>query len=101
MHSVVLTYNTTEYIRIQKGAIIMRTTTIRLSDETLSRVDTMADRLNRSRSWVINQAVDSYLSHEEWLVKEIHDGLTDLKQNDLATDDDIRRHLIKWGIDAD
>lgn len=67
------------------------TTTMRLSDETLSRIDTLAARLNRSRSWIINQAIDSYLAHEEWIVQEIHDGLTDLEQNNLATDDDIRR----------
>lgn len=69
----------------------METTTIRLSDETLFRIDSIAIRLNRSRSWVIHQAIDNFLANEEWLVQEIHDGLADVEQNNLATEDNVRR----------
>jgi len=31
----------------------MRVTTVRMSDEVLDRVNTMAKTLNRSRTWVI------------------------------------------------
>ena len=39
----------------------MKTTTIRIDDEMLGRVDGLAKALSRSRSWVINQAIDRYL----------------------------------------
>jgi len=49
----------------------MRVTTVRMSDEVLDRVNTMAKTLNRSRTWVINQAVERFLSYEEWFVREV------------------------------
>lgn len=79
----------------------MKTTTVRLSDQILSRVDSMAGKLKRSRSWIINQAVDNYLSHEEWLIKEIHEGLSEAERNEFATENELKEMLAKWGVNAD
>jgi len=78
----------------------MKTTTIRMDDEMVSRIDAMAEHLNRSRSWLINQAVDNFLSHEEWLVKEIEDGLAEAKRGEFATDREIAAQFKKWGVNA-
>lgn len=78
----------------------MKTTTIRMDDEMLYRIDTMAESLNRSRSWVINQAVDSFLSHEEWLVQEIKDGLAEVEQGDFASEEAVKVQFEKWGVHA-
>jgi len=78
----------------------MKATTIRMDDEMLSRVDAMADHLNRSRSWLINRAIDSFLNHEEWLVKEIENGLAEARRGDLATEDEVTAQFNKWEVHA-
>ena len=78
----------------------MKTTTIRMDDEMLHRVDTMAKSLNRSRSWVINQATDSFLGHEEWLVQEIKDGLAETQQGDSAPEEAVAAQFKRWGVNA-
>ena len=78
----------------------MKTTTVRIEDAMLFRIDTMAESLNRSRSWVINQAVESFLHHEEWLVQEIKNGLAEVKHDDVAPEVAVAAQFKKWGVNA-
>ena len=59
-----------------------RTTSIRLQGETLERLDHMAKSLDRSRSWLLNQAVERYLDHEEWFVASVKEGLVQVSPPD-------------------
>ncbi|WP_300672803.1 CopG family ribbon-helix-helix protein [Desulfoluna sp.] len=78
----------------------MKTTTLNIEETTLERVDGLAKRLNRPRSWVINQAIDRFLDYEEWFAKEVHEGLNEVKRDDLASRDEVAETFRKWGIDA-
>ena len=49
----------------------MKATTIRIDDKILGRVDGLAEALSRSKSWVINQAIDRFLDYEECYIKEV------------------------------
>ena len=78
----------------------MKATTVRIDDNVLSRVDDLAKALSRSRSWVINQAIDRFLEHEEWFVNEVKDGLKEVERGEIATDEEIAGQFRKWGVDA-
>jgi predicted transcriptional regulator len=78
----------------------MKATTIRIDDDTLARVDGLANTLSRSRSWVINQAIERFLDYEEWFVQEVKDGLEEVERGDIATDDEVDIRFRKWGVDA-
>ena len=78
----------------------MKATTIRIDDDTLGRVDGLASTLSRSRSWVINQAIERFLDYEEWFVQEVNDGLKEVERGDIATDDEVAARFRKWGVDA-
>jgi predicted transcriptional regulator len=78
----------------------MKATTIRIDDDTLGRVDGLASTLSRSRSWVINQAIERFLDYEEWFVQEVKDGLKEIERGDIATDDEVAVRFRKWGVDA-
>jgi predicted transcriptional regulator len=78
----------------------MKATTIRIDDDILGRVDGLANMLSRTRSWVINQAIERFLDYEEWFVQEVSDGLKELERGDIATDDEVAAKLGKWGVDA-
>jgi len=64
----------------------MKATTIRLENSVLNRVDSMEKVMNRSRTWVINQAIQCFLSYEEWFVHEVNAGLDEAANEDLASD---------------
>ena len=78
----------------------MKATTIRIDDDTLCRVDGLANTLSRTRSWVINQAVERFLDYEEWFVQKVQDGLKEIGRGDIATDDAVATGFRKWGVDA-
>ena len=76
----------------------MKATTIRLDNDTLGRIDGLANNLSRSRSWVINQAIERFLDYEEWFVQEVKDGLNEVERGDIATDEEVIARFRKWGV---
>jgi predicted transcriptional regulator len=78
----------------------MKTTTVRIDNDMLGRVDGLAKSLSRSRSWVINQAIDRFLDYEEWFAKEVKDGLKEVERGEIATHDEVVAGFRKWGVDA-
>jgi len=78
----------------------MKTTTVRVDDHLLDRVDGLAKVLSRSRSWVINQAIDRFLEYEEWFVQEVKDGLTEVEKGEIATHEEVIAKFRKWGANA-
>ena len=79
----------------------MKSTTIRIDDKMLGSVDGLATKLlSRSRSWVINQAIDRFLNYEEWYIKEVKDGLVEVERGEIAADEEVVAKFRKWGADA-
>ncbi len=78
----------------------MKATTVRIDDDMLGRIDCLANMLSRSRSWVINQAIERFLDYEEWFVQEVKDGLKEIERGEIATDDEVAARFRKWGVDA-
>jgi predicted transcriptional regulator len=78
----------------------MKATTIRINDDMLGRIDCLANTLTRSRSWVINQAIERFIDYEEWFVQEVKDGLREIEQGEIATDDEVTAKFRKLGVDA-
>ena len=76
----------------------MKTTTVRIDDNVLNRIDGLAKTLSRSRSWVINQAIDRFLDYEEWFVKEVEDGIAEVERGEIATDKEVLEKFRKWGV---
>ncbi len=77
----------------------MKPTTVRIDDDILNRVDGLANTLSRTRSWVINQAIERFLDYEEWFVEEVKAGLREIEQGDIATDDEVAGRFSKWTED--
>ena len=78
----------------------MKTTTVRIHDDVMGRIDGLAKALSRSRSWVINQAIERFLEYEEWFVKEVKDGLEEAGRGETATHEEVIDRFRKWGADA-
>lgn len=79
----------------------MKATTIRMEDMVLERIDSMAKSINRSRSWLINQAIERFLNYEEWFIQEVEDGLNEVAKGEIATREEVIKSFAKWGVNAD
>ena len=78
----------------------MKATTVRINDDMLRRVDGLANTLSRSRSWVIKQAIDRFLDYEEWFVREVREGLEEVKKGEIAQQEEVAARFRKWGVHA-
>jgi predicted transcriptional regulator len=78
----------------------VKATTVHIDDDMLGRIDCLANTLSRSRSWVINQAIEKFIGYEEWFIQEVKDGLKEIEQGKIATDDEVTARFKKWGVDA-
>ena len=62
-----------------------------MNGDTLNRIDGVARAINRSRAWVINQAVERYLDYEEWFVAAVKEGLKESKDGAVVEHEAVVR----------
>ena len=80
----------------------MSVTTVRLQTEVEQHLEAIADRLNRSKSWVINQALSEYiekqqLEQERW--KQTLEAMESAAQGKVVDASELQRWLHGWGTD--
>ena len=73
-----------------------KTITFRLDAEKLAALDSIADGLERDRSWVLGEAVESYLEIQRWHVEHIRAGLKQADAGNFAKESDVAKVFAKW-----
>ena len=53
--------------------------TVRLPAEKQEQLEAIASRLDRSRNWLVNEAIDNYLNVYEWQEEQIQMALDEAK----------------------
>lgn len=71
----------------------MRVTTVRLDDTTISRVDHFAHVMERSRTWVVQQALDHYLNQEQWFVQQVEQAQKDVTAGKTVPHDEVMAEI--------
>jgi predicted transcriptional regulator len=74
----------------------MNAFTIRLQDETSTKLDRIAEKLDRSRAYVAAQAIEDFIAREEWQLAEIEAGLLEAKNGDFASEAEVERVFNKY-----
>ena len=69
--------------------------TVRIKPTTKMRIDALAQATKRSKSYVIEEALEQYLDVNEWQVKVIEDALLEADRPD-AEWVDHKAVLAKW-----
>jgi predicted transcriptional regulator len=65
------------------------TFSIRMSDDKITRLDAMAEAMNRTRNHLINEAVDVYIAAQAWQIAHIQEGLADLDAGRMTPREDV------------
>ena len=72
-----------------------KTASVRMEEEKLARLDKLARITKRSRGWLINDAVDRYLSYEEWFIKAVEEGIQDADAGRVVSHEEVKREWEK------
>ena len=68
-------------------------TTVRLDDTTRAKLDELAATLDRSRAWLINEAIRQYLDHQSWMLEKIDEGIEAADRGELIPHADAMAKL--------
>jgi predicted transcriptional regulator len=60
------------------------------------KLDKVAAAMDRPRSWVLTQALESYLEQQSWQVSEIKQGLAEADAGGFASADEVKAVFDKW-----
>ena len=67
--------------------------TLRLDAKLKSQLDRLSKSMNRSRSFVAAQAIQEYVSVNEWQIGEIKRALVEADQGDFASDKEMQQTI--------
>jgi predicted transcriptional regulator len=70
--------------------------TLRLDPKLTSQLDELADATQRSRSFLITEAVREYLALNEWQIEETKKALKEADRGDFASDQEVQQTIKKW-----
>ena len=70
--------------------------TVRLDETTLAELDQLAKKTERSRSWLVTQAVQDYVALNAWQMEKIEAGIAAADQGDFASDNEMTRLRAKF-----
>jgi predicted transcriptional regulator len=70
--------------------------TLRLSDATLQALDQLAEKTERSRSWLAVRAIEDYIAVNAWQIAKTEAGIAAADRGEFAGDDDVARVVGKY-----
>ena len=73
--------------------------TLRLDDDTLKALDRLAQRTDRSRSWLAARAIEEFIALNAWQIEKIEAGINAADRGDFADDREVARVLGKYSAE--
>ncbi|NEP03721.1 MAG: CopG family transcriptional regulator [Okeania sp. SIO2G4] len=74
----------------------METISFSLNSEKRKAIDKIASLLERSRSEILNDAVDAYLQVQQWQLDHIKEGLRQADAGEFASDEEVAAAFARW-----
>lgn len=70
--------------------------TVRLEDATLSSLDQLAGKTDRSRDSLVVRAIEDFLALESWRIEKIEAGIAAADRGEFASDEELARVEAKF-----
>ena len=84
---------TTSYI----SSHMSTTLSVRIDVETKRRLEALAKRARRSKSFLAAEAIAAFVEAESWQLDEIHAGLQELDEGRSVSHKDVTNWVRSWG----
>jgi len=82
----------------------MSTTSFRLDDDLEKKLDVTATKLQRTKGWIINDALRQYIAREERklrMLEETEEAISDIEARRVVSGEEVMEWLEKWGTAAE
>jgi RHH-type transcriptional regulator, rel operon repressor / antitoxin RelB len=70
--------------------------TLRLDAKLKNQLDRLSKAMNRSRSFVAAQAIQEFVTLNEWQINEIRKSIAEADAGDFASDKEVQQVLKRW-----
>lgn len=70
--------------------------TLRLDAKLKTQLDRLSKSMNRSRSFVAAQAIQEYVSVNEWQIAEINKAIAAADRGEFANEKEVEQRLKRW-----
>ena len=72
------------------------TITFRLDEQKRKAIDVIAAGLDRDRTYILNEAIDTYLEVHQWQMNHVKKGIRQANAGEFASDSQVKAILTKW-----
>lgn len=73
-----------------------KTISFRIDSAKVAELDAIAKTMDRDRSYLLNQAVESYLSEQQRFAAMVHEGQEDLRAGRSLRHEEVVRLVDEW-----
>jgi predicted transcriptional regulator len=73
-----------------------RTISFRIAPEKVAQLDSIAKAMDRDRSYLLNEAVETYLSEQQRFGAMVEEGLEDMRNGRYFEDEEVERMVGEW-----
>jgi RHH-type transcriptional regulator, rel operon repressor / antitoxin RelB len=70
--------------------------TIRVDRKTKTRLEKLAKAMERTKSYLVAEAIRTYVELNEWQIAEIKTALKEADAGDFATPEEVESVFNKW-----
>ena len=80
----------------------MPMTSVRMSEQLMSELEEIAVKLDRSKGWIIKDALSQYVAHieqKERILLETRQALSEIESGDYVDGDEVIAWIDSWGSD--
>lgn len=76
-----------------------QTISLRLNEDIIASLDQLAKITDRSKAWLMGQAIEQYVEHESWQIKAVESTLAKVQEGNatFASHEAVTEWLSSWG----
>lgn len=74
--------------------------TVRIDPKKRKQLDALAKQLDRSRNYVVNQAIEEFLDTHAWQVEQIEKGLAEARRGSFVPDEEMEQIFDRYNPEA-
>jgi predicted transcriptional regulator len=73
-----------------------RTISFRIAAEKVAELDRIAKNMDRDRSYLLNEAVENYISEQRRFTAMVEEGRDDMRNGRTFTNEEVARMVGEW-----
>jgi predicted transcriptional regulator len=77
------------------------TVSAKLEPSVAEKLDLLAKATARSRSFLVAEAIETYVRDQAWQIQAIQEGIKEADKGNFATDKQVKKAFKKWAVNED